>query len=218
MTAKKSRPTRNSQCKVCCLPADQGAILERLHCSGASDQSLADRWGMSRWAVARHVKHHLTKARRVELMAGPVKIGNLVDQATDESRSVLEMYQVTRSLLFSRMLAAAEAGDNFGTSRVGRVLIDLLDKLAKLTGELRQMAGISVTNNILNINADPSYPALEEGLLKLVHKHPAAREDVLALLASLEATSTMPGPNGARPLIECEAVGAGEIEMGADVS
>ena len=213
----KPRSTRNSQCKVCCLPADQQAVLERLHCSGASDQSLADRWGMSRWAVARHVKHHLTKARRVELMAGPVKIGNLVDRATDESRSVLEMYQVTRSLLFSRMLAAAEAGDNFGTSSVGRVLIDLLDKLAKLTGELRRMAGISITNNVLNINSAPEYPDLEAGLLEIARTVPDAREPIITLLAKLEATST-PGSNGeAYAMIEGEAVREDEIEMTANV-
>ena len=89
-------------------------------------------------------------------MAGPVKIGELVNQAADESKTVLEMYAVTRSLLFSRMLAAAEAGDNFGTSTVGRVLIDLLDKLARLTGEMRSLStNIEITNNMLNVSADP---------------------------------------------------------------
>jgi hypothetical protein len=162
----------------------------------------------------RHLKSHLTKERRIELMAGPVKIGELVNQATDESRTVLEMYQVTRSLLFSRMLAAAEAGDNFGTSSVGRVLIDLLDKLARLTGEMRSLAtGISITNNTINVNSDPVYPELETGLLEIARTVPDARKPIIALLARLEAMSTAPGPNGAPyAMIEGEAI-RDEIEV-----
>jgi hypothetical protein len=55
-------------------------------------------------------------------------------------------------------------------------------------------------------------------LLEIVRRHPDAREDVLALLADLEAKSTSPGPNGAPyPMIEVEAVHAEETAA-ADVA
>ena len=130
-------------------------------------------------------------------MAGPVKIGDLVNRAADKLRTVLEMYQVTRSLLFSRMLAAAEAGDNFGTSSVGRVLIDLLDKLSRLTGELRSMAGLVVNNTQINIGAPPEFAALEESLSGLIRKYPETRVDVVAIIRQIQA-SLAGGPNGAR--------------------
>ena len=67
------------------------------------------------------------------------------------------------------------------------------------------MSGISITNNVLNVNADPAYPKLEEGLLRLIVKHPTTREDVTALLAELEEYSSPEPNNGARfPMIELE--------------
>src|SRR5208283_3617990 len=104
----KPRTTRNSQCKICCLPTSDQAVLERLYVTGSSFEALAERYGMSRWAVSRHCRAHLTKERRIELMAGPVKVGDLVNRAAEESKSVLEMFAVERSLLFSRMLSCAE--------------------------------------------------------------------------------------------------------------
>ncbi len=86
---KKPRAMRNAGCKVCRLPASDQAVLERLHCSGASFELLAERYStqeqpISRWAIARHCQHHLTKERRAELMAGPAKLRSLVEMAAEE--------------------------------------------------------------------------------------------------------------------------------------
>jgi hypothetical protein len=216
--AKKVRATRNSQCKVCCLPAADQAVLERLFVGGASKESLARRFNVSRFAVLRHTRNHLTDARKSELMMGPIKVGELVNRAADESKSLLDYLGVMRSVLFSQFMAAAEAGDRHGVATVSQQLLASLRELGRITGELRTMAaGISITNNVLNINSAPEYPDLEAGLLEIARTVPDAREPIIALLAKLEAAST-PGQNGSRALIECEAIDAGEIEMAADVS
>lgn len=196
----KPRATRNSQCKICCLPADQQAILERLHCSGASDQSLADRFGMSRWAVRRHCEGgHLSNCRRAELMAGPVKVGDLVNRAADESRTVLEMYQVTRSLLFSRMLACAEAGDNNGTATVGRVLAEVLDKLSRLTGELRQLSGLTINSTTVNnFIGSSEFNQLIAVTIDALKDFPEARANVVRAIREISDAPAAPGPNGSR--------------------
>jgi hypothetical protein len=63
-----------------------------------------------------------------------------------------------------------------------------LRELGKLSGELRNLSGITVTtNNILNIAASPEFERLSTGLLALAQRHPAARQDVVDLLRGLEA-------------------------------
>jgi hypothetical protein len=208
----KPRTTRNSQCKVCCLPAGDQAVLERLFVGGASKESLARRFNVSRFAVLRHTRNHLTDARKSELMMGPIKVGELVNKAADESKSLLEYLGVVRSVLFSQFMAAAEAGDRHGVASVSQQLLASLRELGRITGEIRAMStGISIVNNTLNVSAAPEFPLLEEGLRKVIQRHPAARDDILELMTVLEAAST-PGQNGSRPLIECEAVDAGELE------
>jgi hypothetical protein len=213
MVAKKPRTIRNGRCHICSLPGDEQARLERLFCGGASKESLAREFGLSRFAVMRHVKNHLTAKRKAELMAGPVRVHDLANAAAKESKTLLEYLGITRSVLFSQFLAAAEAGDRNGVAAIAPRLLDSLRELGRLTGELRTMAGISITNNVLNVHADPSYPQLEDGLLRLIEKHPAARDDVLALLAELEATSAAPERNaaGAFPMIEGHALEVADV-------
>jgi hypothetical protein len=112
---------------------------------------------------------------------------------------------IATSLLFKRFVACAEAEDDYALSNIAARLNALFRDYAALTGELRQASSVTINNNVLNVNADPSYPQLELELLELVQRHPAAREDVLALLARLEANYS-PGPNGAPyAMIEGEA-------------
>ena len=222
MSATKQRKSRTGgqpgRCLCCSLPADKRAVLERLHCGGASDESLARRFGMSRWSVARHTAAHITQERQFELYAGPVKVGELVNKAAEESKTVLEYFAVMRSVLFSQFLAAAEAGDRHSVAGVAAQLLASLKELGRITGEMRTMAaGVTITNNVLNINSAPEFPLLEEGLRKVIQRHPDAREDILALMEAIEAASTSPGPNGSPyAMIEGSAFRAEETEA-ADV-
>ena len=213
--ANKPRATRNSQCKICQLGAADQAVLERLFVGGASKELLARRFNVSRFAVLRHTRNHLTDARKSELMMGPIKVGELVNRAADELKSLLDYLGVMRSVLFSQFMAAAEAGDRHGVATVSQQLLASLRELGRITGEMRTMAaGVNITNNVLTINSAPEYPLLEEGLRKVIQRHPDARDDILELMTVLEAASG-PGQNGPRPLIECEAIPAGELETEA---
>jgi hypothetical protein len=196
MVARKPRSIRNGRCTICTMPADDQARLERLFCGGASKESLAREFSVSRFAVMRHVRNHLTQKRKAELMAGPIRVHDLANAAAKESKSLLEFLAITRSVLFSQFLSAAESNDRNGVAAIAPRLLDSLRELGRLTGELRSLAGISITNNVLNVHADPSYPELESGLLRLIERHPQTRQDVLELLATLEANAAPP-PNGA---------------------
>jgi hypothetical protein len=219
MANKPRRASMFSLCKVCKLPAGERARLEMLFVSGASTPSIAKQFGLTHHTVWRHCNNplHLSDRRKAELMTGPARVSDLANAAAKESKSLLEYLQIVRSVTFAQFLSCAEVGDVNGVASVGARLIESLKELDKLTGELRQLSGITVNQNILNVVADPAYPDLEAGLLEIVRKFPEARDDVLALLARLEsATSPPPGPNGSSfTMIECEAVDAEAVHVGA---
>jgi hypothetical protein len=145
----------------------------------------------------------LSAKRRAELVAGPAAVEQLANAAAAESKSLLDYLAIARSVLFSQFLNAAEAGDRAGVVNVAGRLLESLREIGRLTGELRQVSGISITNNTLNLIGSPEFAALSEGLLTIARAHPEARADIVALLRGLdEAPAALP----ALPTIEGEAV------------
>lgn len=207
MPKRVSRSIRPSQCQTCQHP--ERAQIEALRLGGASFRALSARFGIGKDALFQHMRHHVTNSRKCELIAGPAKVEELANQAAGESRSLLEQLSIVRSVLLNRFLNAAEAGDNTATAGLSGRLLESLRELGKLTGELRQISGVTVNNNTLNITASPQYARLQEGLVQIYRAHPQARDDIVALLRGLDAPPAKPalaleraaGP----PLIECEA-------------
>ena len=176
---------------------------------GVSLDALAAQFGCHRDAIWRHFRNHVTDARKSELLAGPARVEGLATQAADESKSLLDYFRITRGVLFNQFLSAAEAGDRNGVASIASKLLDSLKEVGKLTGELRALSGISITNNTVNFIGSPEFGALSEGLLSLARRHPEAKADIIALLRGLDA-EVPPKPNG-RPcpmMIEGEALHA----------
>jgi hypothetical protein len=176
-----TRP-RTGACAICKHPGR--SRIEALRLSGVSLRIVAKRFGLTgKDAVHYHFKRHVTPERRASLMLGAAKLEELVIQATQESRSLLERMNVATSILFSRFIACADAGDDNALANIAGRLNTLFRDYAHLTGELR---GASVTiNQTVNILATPEFVALQSGLLELVRKYPEARADVVSLLRDL---------------------------------
>jgi hypothetical protein len=144
-------------------------------------------------------------------MCGGVKLEELKNKAASESLSVLENLAVVRSVLMRQFLSQAEAGSGQGVSVTASRLLESLRDLAGLSGDLRKLSGISITNNTTNIYADPDFLSLQEGLILLARKHPNIKDDVLQLLQNTGTASTPVKPNGSAytaPMIEHEAAHA----------
>jgi AraC-like DNA-binding protein len=188
------RETRPGKCQACAHP--DRAHLELLKAGGASLDSLAAKFGISRDSVHRHFKNHVSEARKKELLAGPIRVADLANAAAEESRNLLDYLSITRGVLFNQFLACAEAGDRHGVAHVGTQLLSSLRELGKLTGELRNLSGITINQNTLNVFADPDFLALQDGLVLLARKHPAIREDILQLLQGVSPAPTPDRPNG----------------------
>jgi hypothetical protein len=112
--------------------------------------ALANQFGMSRWAVLRHCKNHVTPRRKAELLAGPARVNDLVNVAASESKGLLEYLGVVRGVLFNQFLSAAEAQDGNGVAKIASRLLESLRELGRITGEFRQLSGLTINQTTVN--------------------------------------------------------------------
>jgi hypothetical protein len=186
----KARPARPGQCAVCTHP--DRTRIELLRVSGIPLRAIAEQFGVSKDSVHRHFLSHVSQKRRAELVAGPAKVEELANAAADESKRLLDYLGIARSVLFNQFLNAAEAGDRNGVVSVAGRLLESLREIGRLTGELRQLSGVTINNNTLNIVSSPQFLTLQEGLLTIARRHPEAKGDIIGLLRSLDPTTTEP--------------------------
>jgi hypothetical protein len=189
--SNRARRIRPRQCVVCNHP--ERARIELLRVGGAGLDAVANEFGISRDSIFRHFRNHVSDRRRAELMAGPARVEGLANAAAAESKSLLEYLGITRSVLFNQFLNCAEAGDHNGVATVAGRLLESLRELGKLTGELRQLSGVTINNNTVNFIGSPQFQALSEGLLGVARAHPEARASIIDLLRGLDA-APIPAP------------------------
>jgi hypothetical protein len=168
-----------------------------LRVGGASLDSLAAKFDISRDAIWRHGAKHVSQERRAELTVGRSKIEELAETAADESKSLLDYLSITRSVLFHQFLTAAEAADRPAVANIASKLLEALIEYGKLTGELRQISGITVNNNTVNFIGTPEFGALSAGLLSIARQFPEIKAHIVALLRQLDSEPAIPKPNGA---------------------
>jgi hypothetical protein len=220
---RTERTIRPAACTICRHP--QRPTIEMLRVAGTPFRALAKEFGVTKDAVCRHFSHHVSEKRKAELMAGPAAVEGLVNAAAKESRSALEYLRVTHSILFNQFINAAEGGDRKGVIDTAGPMLDALREVAKMTGELRVLAGLTVNNSTINFVASPQFLALTQGLLQISREFPAAKPAIVGLLRRLDepagglpavATTDVGRGNGTAlhgplvrpgaPIIECEAV------------
>ena len=208
MTGRSSRTIRPSQCVICSHP--DRALMEVYRADGVSLRAIASQFGVKKDSISRHFTNHVTDKRKAELLAGPARVQGLANRAAEESRSLLDYLSITRSVLFNQFLAAAECGDRNGVAGIGSKLLEALREIGRITGELRTLSGISITNNNLTLVTTPAYMALCDGLLRICRDYPDARHDIVALLRAVDTAPTPePKPNGTHALpqtIDAEAM------------
>jgi hypothetical protein len=191
-TPRKLKPTT---CAVC-NHAERERI-EALRASGASLESLARKFKVSKDSVWRHWKDHVTADLKTSYLAGPATIAELKERAVKEGGSILDYLGILRSVLMGAITASAEAQSAFTLAALSGRLVEVLKEIGKLTGEIERLnPGINVTTNIA-VGSDPRMLELQTGLLMIARAHPAARADIVALLRDLDSRPAMARPNGA---------------------
>jgi hypothetical protein len=184
-------------CKVC--EHLECARIELACASGKSERKVAAEFGLRRDSVRRHWQNHVSGARKAELIGGPVVIAKLAERAAEEDRSLLDYLSILRSELLHLFLAAKDRGLTFDAASIAQRLLNVLEAIGRLNGQLRQ-AGITV--NVANsVNSwptvvlnDPQIIKMQSAIIRALSPFPEARAAVVAALRDLDAQTPRPRP------------------------
>src|SRR5215467_8222539 len=125
-----------AQCTVCKSP--HRVEIERLCSRGGTLGGAARKYSLGRFAVMRHMRHHVSPEAKAEYAVGSEVIENLGEVVAEQSGSVLDHYGLVRSRLFARFDVACAADDRLNIDRLAGRLHENFRDVAKITGELSQ--------------------------------------------------------------------------------
>jgi hypothetical protein len=205
MTARKV----STQCKVCVHP--ERWRVELLRASGASLDSLSTKFNVSRDSIFRHWRDHVSDELKAGYLAGPVQLQELASKAADTGTSVLDHLHAVRTILMGHLASMTEAGDGRGAAYVAGRLTSTLEVIARVSGELGDLARsttYNITNNVAVLTEHPKFMQVQASLLRALAPFPEARAAVVAALQDLDAENTPARPTSPEngKLLELEAV------------
>jgi hypothetical protein len=196
----KRHGLRHGLCKV--YGHDERVRIDALHVVGTGIDALAEQFGISRDAIWRHMTRHVTDETKASYLLGKAKIADLANAAARESRAIIDYLAIARSIVFNQLDRAAQANRGYEVDRLAGRLVEILQAMGGITGEVSRIAGVTmnVTNNVQILNSAP-FLELQTGLLQVCAAHPEVRADIVALFHQLDAKHANDTPK----LIEHEA-------------
>jgi hypothetical protein len=188
MTARKL--VKKQRCVVCNHP--DRALIEAARVAGCSIDALAAKYKISRDAIWRHHKNHLTDEQRADILAS-VPMSELAAKAAAEGTSVLEYFAIIRGILMQRFQLAASVGDNNATGVLAGRLTEVLREIGRASGELGNMAAANnITINNTTIMNSPVFATLQANLLQALAPFPEARAAVVNALRQMDENTPAP--------------------------
>jgi hypothetical protein len=171
----------STRCQVCRHP-DRWR-LELLRAGGASLDSLAAKFGVERDAIWRHWQHHVTDEAKAGYLCGPAELATLGERAAIEGDSVLDYLKLCRTVLTGQLAAMTEAGDGRGAAYVAGQLTRTLEAIARVTGEIGELARSTINIGSVSILTDsPAFARVQATMLRALAPFPDARGAVVMAL------------------------------------
>lgn len=203
MGRRKSHP----RCQVCRDP--RRAEIELAFVSRVGLDTVAERYGIHRQSVWRHMRNHLSDEDKAFYLSG-ISVRELADRAIAEDLSLMDYIVVVRGMLMNTLQDAAGDGDRASLAALAGKLTDLLKLSANINGDLKKLSPTTVTNNVTMFVQSPAFSELQAMLVRALSGHPEALQKVLAGLDELEAKATNSNPPmiEARPLETSDACAA----------
>jgi hypothetical protein len=192
LTSRQS--TARARCTIC--RSEHRWRIELLKAGGASMDSLARKFNCSPDAIDRHWKNHVSPEMKAGYLTGPAQLQELASKAADTGASVLDHLHAVRTVLMGQMAAMVEASDGRGAAYIAGRLTSVLETIARISGELGDLARSTTTFNITNVAVLTEHPAflkMQAAILRALGPHPAARADVVLALRALDSESA-PAP------------------------
>jgi hypothetical protein len=180
------------KCQVC--RHEHRWRIELLRCAGASLDSLAAKFKVERDAIWRHWQNHVTDEAKASYLCGPADMERLAQKAADEGDSVLDYLKICRGALLAQLASMQVAGDSRNVAYVTGQLVRTLETIAKITGELGDLARSSATynittNNVAVLSEHPAFAKLQATMLRALAGFPDARSAVVVALRQLDEES-----------------------------
>lgn len=182
---KRRSPSPLNRCAICKHP--DRPLIEALRCDDVSLDKIAERFGVDRLAIWRHMKNHVSDQQKASYFVGPARMMELAEFAAKESESVIDYYRILRASLLYRLDLLAQGDDHSSFANIAKRLTEVLDKIAQVTGQVAAFSTttINVQNNVQILNSPP-FADLEAGLLQLCARYPDIRSDVISLFRDLD--------------------------------
>jgi hypothetical protein len=175
-------------CQVCAHP--DCWRLELLRAGGASLDSLAQKFGVSRSSIDRHWHRHVGDEAKASYLCGPAQLSTLAEKAAQEGDSVLDYLRMCRVVLTGQLAAMSEANDARGAAFVSRALVHTLEAIARVTGEIGDLArSVTINNTNVAVVNHPQFAMLQATLLRALAPFPDARSAVVVALRGLDSTN-----------------------------
>ena len=174
--------------------------------AGISGNVVAERYKVGRDSAYRHWRGHVSDEDKAGYIAD-VPIKELAAPAAEEGTSLLGYLSIIRGTLMGQFQLAASLNDRNATATIGRVLVEVLREIGRLTGELINVSGsVNITNNNIAILNSPAFASLQATMLKALAPFPEARAAVVGALRALDGEdvpAALPAPPSG-PVIDHE--------------
>ena len=176
------------RCTVCSHP--ERHRIELLRLAGTPTDTIVERYpDLKRDAVYRHMIRHVDAETKAAIVAD-IPLSELAERATAEGHSLIDYFQITRSIAMSAMQRAAAVNDHTGTAALAKRVIEVNQAIGRLTGELLNSAPVrNYTNNTI-IMGGPAMSQLETMLLEVLGPFPDALRAVVNGLRALDGPTT----------------------------
>jgi hypothetical protein len=182
-----ARKLTSKRCTVC-RHTDRWRI-ELLRAGGAGLDALAEKFDVSRDSIHRHWRDHVSDEAKAGYLCGPAELTKLAERAAIEGDSVLDYLRLCRTVLTGQLSAMTEAGDGRGAAYVAGQLTRTLEAIAKVTGELGELARstININGNVSILTDSAAFARVRATMLRALAPFPDARFAVVTALRSLDA-------------------------------
>jgi hypothetical protein len=182
-----------ARCAICKHP--EKWRIELLRAGGAGIDALAAKFDVTRDCVHRHWHLHVTAEMKANYLCGPAELATLAERAAIEGDSVLDYLRLCRTVLTGQLAAMSEAGDGRGAAYVAGQLTRTLEVVAKITGQISELARstININGNVSILTDSPAFAKVQATMLRALAPHPAARADVVRALRDLDAENAQAG-------------------------
>jgi hypothetical protein len=183
---KRRLPKRKGPPCSICKHRDKTRI-EATRIAGASLDSIAAKFSISRDALHRHMTNHVDADTRSQLLAD-VSVQELAQLAAAEGVSVLQYLSLVRQILMGELQLASQVHAHSATAALAGKLNETLRLLGTLSGEMSEMASRSITvNGNINILNSPVIADLQSKILEALAPFPDASSAVIRALRSFES-------------------------------